>query len=140
MGAHAGGVFALAASANGMRLATGGADGEVAIWQARGLVPEFRLRGSHGVVQTVAWHDAGKLLAAGDSEGNVRVWDLETRKSVAELHVAPVSPSAAWPGGRMMAERPRWRSADSKRRFFFGSPWTRKNPRNRKPLPWRITR
>ena len=85
--AHTGGVFALAASANGMRLASGGADGEVAIWLTRGLVPEFRLRGSNGVIQAVAWHSAGKLLAAGDSEGNVRVWDIDTRKSVAELHM-----------------------------------------------------
>jgi WD40 repeat protein/serine/threonine protein kinase len=96
--AHVGGVFALAVSVDGARIATGGADGEVAIWQTRGLVPEFRLRGLGGMIQTVAWHGAGKLLAAGDSEGNVRVWNLETRSSVADLHLESGQPlrSVAW--------------------------------------------
>jgi len=98
VGAHPGGVLALAASVDGTRLATGGADGEVAVWQTQGLVPEFRLRSSSGVIQAVAWHGVGKLLAAGDSGGNVRVWDIETRQSVAELHVDSGQPvrSVAW--------------------------------------------
>ena len=83
--AHAHGVFSLAASADGSRLATGGGDGEVAIWQARGLVPEFRLPAVAGRVWSVAWHQGGKLLAAGYEHGLVRVWNLETRQSVAEF-------------------------------------------------------
>jgi WD40 repeat protein/serine/threonine protein kinase len=86
--AHPGGVFALAASADGTRLATGGGDGDIAVWQTRGLVPEFRLRGSAAPVLTVAWHAGGKLLAGGCADGLVRVWEVETQKSVAEFRLS----------------------------------------------------
>lgn len=85
--AHDEGVFALAATADGARLATGGGDGEVAVWRVRGLVPEFRFRGSASVVHTVDWHIDGKLLAAGFADGVVRVWNVDTRQLVAEFHL-----------------------------------------------------
>lgn len=85
--AHVGGVYALAASADGSRLATGGGDGEIAVWQARGLVPQFRLRGHAGTVFAVGWHGDGKLLASGGADGFVRVWDAGAQKKVAEIQV-----------------------------------------------------
>ncbi len=86
--AHDGGVLALSASADGALLATGGADGTVAIWRSRGLVPEFRLPAHTGPVYAVVWHAGGKMLATGGADGMVRVWDAETRKLLAEMRTA----------------------------------------------------
>jgi WD40 repeat protein/serine/threonine protein kinase len=96
--AHTGGVFALAVSADGARVATGGGDGEVAVWQSRGLVPQFRMRCSGDALLAVAWHSAGKLLATGGADGYVRVWDSETQKRVAEIRVGEGQPvrTVAW--------------------------------------------
>jgi len=83
--AHAGGVLAISASPDGSRLATSGADGEVAVWQTRGLVPQWRVPAHAGAVQAVSWHPDGRLLASGGADGYVRVWDTETHAKIAEM-------------------------------------------------------
>ena len=96
--AHPGGVLALSVSADGASIASGGADGEIAIWQTRGLVPQWRIPAHTGAVQTISWHPGGKLLASGGADGLVRVWDVETHKNVAELRIGTGKPvrAVAW--------------------------------------------
>ena len=85
--AHPGGVLAISTNADGTRIASGGADGEIAVWQIRGLVPQWRAAAHSGAVHAVSWHPAGKLIASGGTDGCVRVWDTESRAKVAELRV-----------------------------------------------------
>jgi len=85
--AHAGGVLAVAASADGSRLATAGADGEIAVWGTRGLVPYFRFRAHPGPATSVSWHGPGNMLASGGADGMVRVWDAATQSLLAEVRV-----------------------------------------------------
>ncbi len=96
--AHEGGVLTLAARADGAQLATGGVDGEIAVWRTRGLVPEFRFAAHTGPVQAVAWHAAGTLLASGGADGLVRVWDAVSHKKLAEFRTQNGHPvrALAW--------------------------------------------
>ncbi|MDR3404000.1 MAG: protein kinase [Chthoniobacter sp.] len=99
--AHTGGVLALAASADGARIATGGMDGEIALWQSRGLVPQWRVQAHPGGVLTVSWSSDGKYLATGGVDGFVRIWNVEAHKNVGELRVGVGNPvrSVAWRPG-----------------------------------------
>jgi len=83
--AHEGGVFAVAVHPKTESLVTGGADGEIAVWKLRGLVPQFRIPAHAGPVLSVAWHRQGQLIASGGADGMVRIWDVATRQQVAEL-------------------------------------------------------
>ncbi|EDY22080.1 WD-40 repeat protein [Chthoniobacter flavus Ellin428] len=96
--AHTGGVFALCANADGTRLATGGADGEIALWQTRGLVPQWRVQAHPGGVLAVSWSSDGKYLASGGQDGYVRIWDINAHKSVAEVRIGIGNPvrTVAW--------------------------------------------
>jgi WD40 repeat protein len=85
--AHNRGVYALAVTMDGMRLASGGGDGDVAVWQARGLRPEFRLPAHNGAVLCVAWQIGGTFLASGGADGMVRIWDTKTQTLVAKTQV-----------------------------------------------------
>jgi WD40 repeat protein/serine/threonine protein kinase len=85
--AHPGGVLAVSTSSDGARIVTGGADGDIAIWQLRGLVPQWRGPAHSGAVQAVSWHPAGKLIASGGPDGFVRIWDVESHGKIAELRM-----------------------------------------------------
>jgi WD40 repeat protein/serine/threonine protein kinase len=87
--AHAGGVYGLAVTTDGTRLATGGADGDIAIWGVSGFVPEGRLRAAHqGTAFCVAWQSSGQLLASAGADGRVCVWDVPSQTKVAEFRLA----------------------------------------------------
>ena len=87
--AHAGGVYGLAVSTDGSRLATAGADGDIAVWSASGLAPQIRLRAAHqGTVFCVGWQSAGHLLASAGADGRVCVWDILSQTKVAEFRPA----------------------------------------------------
>jgi len=74
-----GAVQAVAASARGL-VATGGADGEVRLWRAHGdrlrLVRELAVGPATDVVKSVAFSPDGRMLAAGATDEQVRVWRL----------------------------------------------------------------
>ena len=96
--AHPGGVLALSPSSDGARIATGGADGEIALWQNRGLIPQWRTQAHTGGVLAISWHDRGRLLASGGADGFVRIWNVEAHKRVTELRIGAGAPvrSVAW--------------------------------------------
>jgi WD40 repeat protein len=72
-------VDALAFSADGSRLATGGSDGSIGIWDARSRKRERApLRGHDGAVDSLAVAPDGRWLASGGDDGTVRLWDVKT--------------------------------------------------------------
>ncbi|HEY2343748.1 MAG TPA: hypothetical protein VGH90_11980, partial [Chthoniobacteraceae bacterium] len=82
--AHLNSAFTLAASPDGALLASGGADGDIAIWRAQGLESELRFHAHDDTVFALAWSRSGNLLASGGSKGVVRVWDTKTGRKLAE--------------------------------------------------------
>jgi WD40 repeat protein/serine/threonine protein kinase len=99
--AHAGGVRAVAASADGTRIATGGMDGQIALWQTRGLVPQWRTQAHPGGVLTVSLSTDGNYIASGGADGYVRIWSIEGHKSVVEKRIGVGNPvrTVAWRPG-----------------------------------------
>ena len=78
--AESGGIFGVAWSADGKRLATAGKDGTVRIWDLSHSPPRNPLifRGHEGEVLCVAFHPDGSLIASGGADRHVRIWDAAT--------------------------------------------------------------
>jgi WD40 repeat protein/serine/threonine protein kinase len=95
--AHTGAVTSIAFSPDGKRLATGGEDGLVILWDAAERRPLHVLDEHRDGVEQVAWsHDSARLASAG-RDGRVIVWDGETGQSVRTLEgrSSPIA-SVAW--------------------------------------------
>ena len=74
---HAGGVDAVAVSADGRTAVSGGGDGTVRVWDLAGTAAPRVLTGHAGGVQAVAVSADGRTaVSGGDGDGTVRVWDL----------------------------------------------------------------
>jgi WD40 repeat protein len=85
-------IESVAFRADGKQLATGLADGSIAVWDdARGETP-FMLRAHLGAYQNVhllAYTRDGKRLVSAANEGVVRVWDATTPQEVRTLKLGP---------------------------------------------------
>jgi RNA polymerase sigma factor (sigma-70 family) len=81
----AAGVQALAFSGSGALLASGDANGELAVWAVPGRVrlPQWLARNQHEPATAVAISVNGKMLASGGTSGMVRLWDVGTGKEIA---------------------------------------------------------
>jgi WD40 repeat protein/predicted Ser/Thr protein kinase len=88
---HAGQVVALAFSPDNQRLATGGLDGSVEVWDmaaARGGKPDpppLTLRGHMALVTYLAFSPDGTRLASADLNGVVKVWGAITGRVLLTL-------------------------------------------------------
>lgn len=79
------GVFTSAAfSADGARVATGGADNAVKVWRAAGAL-ERTLTGHTREVTAIAWSSDGALLATASADGTARLWNTRDGSSAATL-------------------------------------------------------
>jgi len=99
------GILAMAYGPDSRRLATGGGDNLVQVWDAdshRGL---HTLRGHAGEVTTVAFSPDGRRLASGSRDGTVRLWDPATGQEVLTLRgfPGPVASVAFSPDGTRLA-------------------------------------
>jgi WD40 repeat protein/tetratricopeptide (TPR) repeat protein len=108
---HNGGVHSCAWSPDGKRLASGGDDGAVKIWNAATGQEIFTLRGHQGV-RCVDWSADGKRLASGGSDRTVRIWDEATGKQLFTFTgFAREVRSVAWsPDGQRLAAGDRVRT------------------------------
>jgi WD40 repeat protein/serine/threonine protein kinase len=72
---HSRRVFAVAYTSDGKRLATGGDDRTIRLWDAATGRELACLRGHTNIVRGVAWSPDGKRLASASEDGTARVWD-----------------------------------------------------------------
>lgn len=72
---HRGAVEALAWSADGKRLASGGTDKLLLVWDSESN-RVVTLKGNDQPIQSVAFSPDGSLVASGAIDGKIRVWDL----------------------------------------------------------------
>jgi WD40 repeat protein len=101
---HTEGVDAVALTADGRRVASGGDDGTVQVWDESSAAPAV-MTGSRGSVLAVAFSPDGRLVASGGRDGTVRVWDPSRRRAIAALHGHRdgVDAVAFSPDGRLVA-------------------------------------
>ncbi len=88
--AHVAPVSALALSADGKLLATGGLDEAVKVWDAETGRPKRPISGNEGAVNCLAFHPDGNLLAGASSrlfhdDMGIQVWDLASGREVRKL-------------------------------------------------------
>ena len=69
-------------SPDGTRLATGGSEGTVKIWDAVQGHLLSTLSGHQGGVLAVAWSPDGRRIASGGQDNTVKIWDPEAAKAV----------------------------------------------------------
>jgi WD40 repeat protein len=75
---HGAAVPRLEFSPDGRRLATGGADGLVAVWDIASGERQFRLKGHIGAITSLAFTPDGMTLASGSADGTAKLWALGT--------------------------------------------------------------
>lgn len=83
--------FSVAFSADSGLLATGGLDDLVFVWRLPDMVRLARLPGHTEAASAVAFLPDGRTLAALCGSGQVKLWNLESRREAGGLH---------WPEGR----------------------------------------
>jgi WD40 repeat protein len=77
LGSHPWGIFALAFSPDGSRLASGDGDGVIKLWEPTERRELATLPGSKGIY-SLAFSPDGGTLASGSLDGAVRWWDVGT--------------------------------------------------------------
>jgi WD40 repeat protein len=75
---HKNGAYSLALAPDGDRVATGGGEGEVRIWDVANKRELLVLTGHHGRVGALAWSPDGGTIASGGIDKSVRFWDAES--------------------------------------------------------------
>ena len=80
-----GSVDAVAVSADGLRVVSGGDDGMLRVWDLDTGTLLHTLTGHVGSVDAVAVSADGRHAASGGKDGTVRVWDLEQGVEVASF-------------------------------------------------------
>lgn len=124
LGGHTDSVAAVAFSANGLLLATGGLDGAVRVWEpaavanaanasanansndddaaAAGPSPLRVLDGPGGGIEWLAWHPRGEVVLAGSEDYTAWMWLARTGQCLGVLsgHSGSVAAGAFTPDGR----------------------------------------
>jgi WD40 repeat protein len=79
---HWGRVFGMAFSPDGKRIASGGEDRTVRVWDAVDGRELLNLKGHSNKINTVKFSPDGKWLASGSLDRSVRIWDATTGKQM----------------------------------------------------------
>jgi WD40 repeat protein/serine/threonine protein kinase len=99
------GIFNVAWSPDGTRLASACADGTIRIWNPTADGELRRLTGHSGEARRVVWRPDGRRLASAGADGLVKVWNVETGEVVLTFrgHSASVACVAWSPDGKRLA-------------------------------------
>jgi WD40 repeat protein len=104
--AHTGGVYGLAFSPDGKRLATAGADGLIKMWNRANGELLFSLPGSHkGGARSVVFSPDGQSLITGGMDKTVKIWEAKAGGKATKTitQPAPVYSVAVSPDGQQIA-------------------------------------
>ena len=111
-------------SPDGRRLATGGAEGTVKIWDAATGQRQAIWGGHSGAVLAVAWSPDGRWLASAGADKTVRIWAVETGAARVLGEHGAITGAVAWtPDGKWLASG----SVDGTVKIW--NPVTGENPR-----------
>jgi WD40 repeat protein len=77
---HTEAVIGLAFHPDGKRLASGGMDRSIKIWNTTGGQETLTLRGAISEVFAVAFRSDGGCLVSGHADGSIRGWDGTARR------------------------------------------------------------
>jgi serine/threonine protein kinase len=100
---HTGGVTCVAAARDGRRLATGGKDGSVRLWDVATARELAHFEGVRGWTRSVAFSPDGNLLATACHNNPVRLWDVASGHQLATLPGDGAISVAFSPDGRRLA-------------------------------------
>ncbi len=100
---HSDEITALAASPTGKRLASGGHDGSVKIWDAASGLELFNMRSHTLPVKALAFSPDGEKIASGSTDGTIRILDIGPGKELLVLKPGPANSLAFTPDGRNLA-------------------------------------
>jgi len=91
---HQGGVLSVAVSPDDKRIASGGEDNTVIIWDVESKQVVFKLVKHTAWVNCVCFSPDGKSLASGSDDGTALIWDTETGTVLTTLVVEDIGNSA----------------------------------------------
>jgi WD40 repeat protein len=86
---HRGPVYALAVSEDGRRLASGGGDRAVRLWDLASGRLLHELKGHVSAISALALSSDGRLLASGGEDSSVRLWNTGSGRLVALFQALP---------------------------------------------------
>jgi WD40 repeat protein len=116
-------VYGLALSTDGTRLASGGKDSTIRLWDVSRREQVATITGHHNTVAALAFSPDAKQLAAGDWDGQLKVWKVADGRAVVEqVHGQAVLAVAYSPDGKLVASAGRdreptvrlWDAADGR--------------------------
>lgn len=95
---HHGPIQCCAITPSGGQLVTGGADGQLRIWQLPGGAPTTGVRAHESAIRACAISHDGRYLLTGGDDASVRVWTWGDFINIASMRVASPILDVAWCG------------------------------------------